>query len=422
MLSAEDNDVLCRVQGDAPMGRLMRRHWIPACLSEEVVKPDGDPVAVRLLGEDLVLFRDTEGKLGALDAYCPHRRAPLVFGRNEQCGLRCLYHGWKFDTEGRVLDMASEPPGSRLAETVRAKAYPVHEAAGFVWVWLGAGAPASFVTPPWAPTEDTNISIVKMRVRCNWAQVLEGAIDSAHSSSLHSTDMPSAAVKRSSATRTAWLRPSTDKSPRLQVDVCDWGFRYAAIRKPSFDAETHDYIRATVFIAPFMALIPPNNQYKLAQAIVPVDDETTMFHFIAWHETDGIGQDTWRAFCAATPGLDLEPDWTPIRSRENRYLQDRQAMRLGDFTGIRGIPAQDIAMWEGMGKIADRTREYMGSSDLAIAHFRRQMVAAAKAAQDGADAIRPPPATVASFEGVVPKGSDWRALTEAHAALHAAAD
>jgi phthalate 4,5-dioxygenase oxygenase subunit len=415
MLAHEDNDLLCRVEGAAPMGGLMRRHWLPACVPEEVATPDGDPIEVRLLGQDLVIFRDSEGKLGALDAHCPHRRARLVLGRNENCGLRCLYHGWKFATDGTLLEAASEPPGSRLPETVRARSFPVHEAAGFVWVWLGEDTPPQFQAPPWAPSPDASIAVVKIKVNCNWAQVLEGAIDSAHSSSLHSTDMPASTVSRASATATAWPRPSNDKAPRMNVDVCRWGFRYAAVRTPNRDAETHDYIRATVFIAPIFALIPPNNRYRLAQAIVPIDDVTTMFHFIAWHpEPDrGIGTDEWRRFCAATPGLDLERDWSPIRNSSNRYLQDRAAMRLGDFTGIKGIPAQDIAMWEGMGAIADRSREYVGNSDLAIVHFRRQMVAAANAFRDGNPTILPPPATIASFEGIVAKGTDWRALTEA---------
>lgn len=422
MLAAEDNDILCRVEGNAPMGALMRRHWLPACLPEEVAKPDGDPLEIRILGQELVIFRDTRGKLGALDAHCPHRGARLVLGRNENCGLRCLFHGWKFATDGTVLEAASEPPGSRLPETVRARSFPVHEAAGFVWVWLGEGEAPAFQPPPWAAGDDGSIAVVKIRVACNWAQVLEGAIDSAHSSSLHSTDMPASTVTRASATATVWPRPSSDKAPRMQVDVQKWGFRYAALRTPNHDAETHDYIRATVFVAPIFALIPPNNRYRLAQAIVPIDDVTTMFHFIAWHpEPDhGIGTDEWRRFCAATPGLDLAGDWSPVRNRANNYQQDRSLMRLGDFTGIRGIPAQDIAMWEGMGKIADRTREYLGTSDLAIVHFRRQMVAAAKSLRDGKPTITSPPATIASFEGVVAKGTDWRALTEA--AGHAPAD
>ena len=135
MLTAEENDLLCRVEGDAPMGQLMRRHWIPACLSEEVVEPDGAPVRTRLLGEDLVVFRDTDGRLGVLDEYCPHRRVSLAFGRNEECGLRCLYHGWKMDVEGNVLEMASEPPESGFVAKVKHKAYPAKEWGGFVWTY-----------------------------------------------------------------------------------------------------------------------------------------------------------------------------------------------------------------------------------------------------------------------------------------------
>ena len=425
MMTPEENDLLCRVEGDAPMGQIMRRHWIPACLSEEVAEPDCAPLRVRLLGDDMVVFRDTAGRLGALDALCPHRRAPLYLGRNEACGLRCLYHGWKFDVAGNVLEMPSEPPASRLIERLTHKAYPVHEAGGFVWVYLGPPAEQpDFLVPPWAPTDTTRISIVKMQVRCNWAQVLEGAIDSAHSSSLHSTDMPSAPVDGAKATGTAWPRPSTDRSPKLEVQRTEWGFRYAAIRRPIFEPERNDYVRITVFIAPFTALIPPNNRYNLAQAIIPVDDTHTMFHFIAWHETDGIDQTAWRAFCAAQPGIDLGEDWLPLRSPDNRYWQDRQAMKLGSFTGIKGIPTQDMAMWEGMGPIADRSKEELGLSDLAVAQFRSQMIRAVRAFAAGEDAIgtgksRVSPASLRSFEGIVAKGTDWRGLGMATAAAAA---
>ena len=153
MLTAEENDLLCRVEGDAPMGQLMRRHWIPACLSEEVAEPDGAPVKVRLLGEDLVVFRDSDGRLGVLDEYCPHRRVSLAYGRNEECGLRCLYHGWKMDVEGNVLEMASEPPQSGFVEKVKTKAYPAREAGGFVWTYMGpANEMPEFEAPAFAPT------------------------------------------------------------------------------------------------------------------------------------------------------------------------------------------------------------------------------------------------------------------------------
>jgi phthalate 4,5-dioxygenase oxygenase subunit len=233
MLSAEENDLLCRVEGDAPMGQIMRRHWLPACLSEEVTDRDGAPVGVRLLGEDLVAFRDTDGRLGIVGAQCPHRRASLVLGRNEDCGLRCLYHGWKVDVAGNILEMPSEPADSRFKQKLKHKAYPVHEAAGLIWVFMGPAAELPAFDPPvFQPTPEAKISIAQIIVDCNWAQVLEGAIDSAHSSTLHSSDMVPAQVGASTATGDTWLRPSTDKAPTLHVQRTPFGFRYAAIRRP----------------------------------------------------------------------------------------------------------------------------------------------------------------------------------------------
>jgi phthalate 4,5-dioxygenase oxygenase subunit len=264
------------------MGQLMRRHWIPALLAEELPEPDSDPVPLRLLGEDLVAFRDSDGRVGIMDRYCPHRRASLVFGRNEDCGLRCLYHGWKMDVDGNVVEMPSEPQGSALAQKVRHKAYPTHEHAGFVFVYMGPreSMPA-FTPPPYAPSAEARCAVVKIVVDANWAQILEGAIDSAHSSTLHSTAMTPARVDRAKATRDVWLRPSTDKAPRLVADRTPFGFRYAAIRRPITNANVNDYVRISVFVSPFTVLIPPNNLYNVANINVPIDDTHTMFHFIA---------------------------------------------------------------------------------------------------------------------------------------------
>jgi phthalate 4,5-dioxygenase len=418
MLTKEQNELLCRVEGAAPMGQLMRRHWLPVCMSEEVAERDGAPVRARLLGEDLVAFRDTEGRLGVLGEHCPHRGASLAFGRNEDCGLRCLYHGWKFDVEGRVLDMSSEPPGAPMREAIRHLAYPVREGGGFVWAWMGPREAMRELEPPaWAPTPQARISIVKMHVACNWAQVLEGSIDSAHSSSLHSSEMPAAPVDGAKASERVWPRPSNDKAPRLQFQPTSYGFKYAAIRRPILNPETHDYVRTTVFIAPFTVLIPPNDRYRLAQMLIPVDDVNTMFYWVAWHPdpAKGIGQDEWRRFCAAEVGVDLDENYRKKRNLGNRYLQDREAMKRGDFTGIRGIPTQDMAMWESMGPIADRTRDHPGTSDIAVVQFRRMMVAAAKRFQEGGPAIgtaepRVPHLELASFEGIVPRQTDWRTL------------
>ncbi len=429
MLTREENELLCRVEGAAPMGQLMRRHWIPALLAEELPGPDSDPVPLRLLGEDLVAFRDTDGRVGIVDRYCPHRRASLVFGRNEDCGLRCLYHGWKVDVDGNVVDMPSEPAGSALKLKVKHTAYPTHEHAGFVFAYMGPrDTMPAFTPPPYAPSAKARCAVVKIAVDCNWAQILEGAIDSAHSSTLHSTDMMPARVDGAKATEDVWLRPSTDKAPRLVLEATDFGFKYAALRRPITNAATNDYVRISVFVSPFTVLIPPNNLYHVANINVPIDDTHTMFHFIAWTDDEAGAVDVaqWRRFCGAEVGGDVDREWKKVRTLANRYLQDRGAMREGNFTGIHGIPHQDIAMWETMGPIADRTRDRLGASDLAIVEFRRIMVAAAERFRDGGTALGAGGdwSHLRSFEGVVPKATEWRALGDARtgAMAPAAAD
>jgi phthalate 4,5-dioxygenase oxygenase subunit len=417
MLTAEENDLLCRVEGDAPMGQLMRRYWIPACMIEEVAAPDGPPARVRMLGEDLVAFRDTTGRVGVLGEHCPHRRASLLLGRNEECGLRCLYHGWKMDVDGNVLEIASEPPESPLPQKVKHIAYPTREAGGFVWVYMGPPADMpEFEVPAFAPTADTRVAIVKVQVDCNWAQILEGAIDSAHSSSLHSTDIPPGSSDQTMAVGGVWARPTNDKSPRIQVQRTNYGMRYAAIRRPIANAATNDYVRITTFVAPITVLIPPNNVYSLANINVPMDDTHTMFYFIAWSNWGpGVETEAFREFCGARIGIDLDDRYRRRRTRDNNFLQDREAMKRGDHTGIVGIPNQDMAMWETMGPIADRTHERLGTSDSAIVHFRRIMLDAVKRSASGEPAIGTtdphiPHAELRSFEGIVPKATNWRTL------------
>ena len=418
MLTREENDLLCRVEGDAPMGRLMRRHWVPAVLAEEVSTPGGNPVRVRLFGEDLVAFRDTTGAVGVIGEACPHRKASLALGRNEAGGLRCLYHGWLVDRNGDCLDMPSEPPDSGFCARVKHKAYPVREGAGFVWVYMGepAGMPV-FEPPPWAPTAEARVSTTRMQIPCNWAQVTEGQIDSAHSSSLHASDMRPARVETAEAVATHWLRPSTDKSPRLQVQLTSYGMRYAAIRRPIKNAATHDYVRITTFVAPFTSLIPPNSSYNVATVIVPRDDTSCWFHFIAWTPgaEGGIAQEAWRKFCVMEPGVDVDAEWRPARGLANRFLQDRARMGPDNVTGIAGIPNQDLAMWLTMGPIADRSSERLGASDIAVIQFRRLMIDAARRNAATGEALgisgaRVPPAKLRSWQGIVPKAIEWRAL------------
>ncbi len=414
MLTPQENDLLCRVEGDAPMGALMRQHWQPVCLTEEVPDSDGTPVKARVMGEDLVVFRDTQGRLGVMDEYCPHRRVSLIFGRNEECGLRCLYHGWKIDVLGNVVDMPSEPSQSGLANKVKHKAYPTHEWGGFVWAFMGPSESLKDFAPPlWAPTNETRVSISKIIIPCNWAQIVEGQIDSAHSSSLHSSDMVPARVEGAQATSDQWLRPSTDKSPRMQVEEASYGFRYAALRRPIKDAVNNDYIRTTVFVAPSTALIPPNNLYNVANINVPIDDHHTAFHFIAWgpKETTPSTQN-WREFLSTQIGPDLDDKYNPKRTLANQFLQDRTAMKAGNYSGIKGIPNQDMAMWTSMGSMVDRSKDRLGASDLAIVAFRRCMIDALKSFQQGGPVIGAgdlcAPKDVCAFQAILNKSIDWR--------------
>jgi phthalate 4,5-dioxygenase oxygenase subunit len=332
--------------------------------------------------------------------------------------LRCLYHGWKFDVDGNVVDMPSEPKQSGFSEKIKHLSYPAREGGGFVWTYMGpADAMPEFEAPPWAPTADTQFAIAKIELPCNWAQILEGQIDSAHSSSLHSSDMRPAKGD-ATAKDDHWVRPSTDKNPRIQVQLTNYGMRYAAIRRPITNANTHDYVRITTYVAPFTALIPPNSSYNVASVIVPRNDTSSYFHFIAWREGDQVGIDTekWRKFCVLVVGEDVDAHFRPIkRHAENDYLQDRASMKEDNFTGIPGIPNQDIAMWESMGALADRTQERLGASDIAIVQFRRLMLDAVNNFQATENVIglvdpRLPQAKLRSYQGVVEKSVPWRTL------------
>ncbi len=420
MLTHEENELLTRVEGDAPMGQMMRRHWTPACLTKELPEPGCAPRRVRLYGENLVAFRGLDGNAGIVGEHCPHRLASLAYARVEQSSLQCLYHGWKIDAQGRVIDMPSEPEGRR-AERIRHKAYPVHEAGGVVWVYMGPqDAVPEFPLPPWMDKPENRIVVSKIHEAANWAQALEGTLDSAHSSILHSSEIRSDAsvqgsTDRSDGERLALARPSVDLAPRIQVQPTSYGFRSAAFRKPIKDADTTDYVRITIFIAPYTALPPPSDTWRPAQAFVPMDDHNTMLYFFAWSDTKRLDQDTWEKESSAKIGVDIDREHRKLRNRSNDYMQDREAMKRGDFTGIPGIPFQDFAMQETMGAIVDRTRENLGASDFAIVRFRQMMVQAVRDFQAGLPAIgtaepRVPLNRLRSFQALLPKGTDWREL------------
>ena len=411
MLSKAENELLCTVEGDAPMGQMFRRYWLPVVLSEEVAECDGPPVAVRVLGENLVAFRDTKGRIGLLQEGCPHRLASFIIGRNEECGIRCVYHGWKFDVDGNCVDMPTEPDDRGYKDRMKARAYPTHESAGMVFAYLG---PAEHQPPfpdyPWTTCPRSHVAVAKSGYRANYLQSVEGAIDSAHSWYLHSG---------SSRDWEKRIAVSADQSPRLEAEDTPYGFRYAAVRVPNENADTMKYARVTIFNVPSTSSIPPPldpAQPAHTSIFVPIDDTHTMLYDI-YHSQNGLPVDELelRRRLKVEPGVDLDEDWYFKGNRKNRWSQDRSKL-TDSYTGIAGFQNQDTAAVESMGAISDRTQEHLGQSDVAIIRMRKRLGEALKAFTAGGTPFGLGPdtdyATIRSAQGVIPKDAPWQRLLE----------
>jgi len=409
MLSREDNDLLTRVYPGSAMGNLFRRYWIPALLSEEIPEPDGPPVRVRLLGEDLVAFRDTSGKIGLLDEHCSHRGTSLFYGRNEDCGLRCIYHGWKYDVEGNVLETPAEPEGSQLKNKVHHTAYPCVEAGGMVFAYMGPrGDIPVFPTYAWLTVPQNQIYIAKSLLECNYLQGLDGDCDSSHLNFLHRMFKPDA--------RRQFLTYE-DQSPEFEIDETDFGFTVAAIRKMGAN---RNYVRISQFVMPFIGCVPVGREadgrldgFKAVYQ-VPADDISTWRYdfFFKWSQPWSKDDSSKRNFVGA--------DYKKIRNIRNNYLQEREAQRTVNFTGIEEFLNQDACATESMGPIVDRTKEHLGVSDSYIIQVRRLLFKAVKDLQAG----QKPPGLVydpsrADFSHIrcdvahLPSSVSWRTLFEA---------
>jgi len=417
MLSEVENQLLIRVVGDAPMGAMMRRYWVPVCLDSEVAEPDGTPLRSQVFGERLVVFRDTAGRVGVIAERCPHRLASLALGRNEEGGLRCIYHGWKFDVAGSCVEMPTEPADSTYKDRLRTASYPVHEAGGMVWAYLGPETePPPFPEYDWMRLPRDRYALIKVGERTNYLQAIEGAIDSSHSWSLHQGILWD------------WKKRyeiSTDMSPRLEAQDTPYGFRYAAIRKPVANPESEQYVRVTNFIVPFTALIPrplEAHQNAHVQIFVPLDDTHTMFYGVFFSQ-DGarVDEAEKRRTHHVVPGADLDRNWFRLATEENWFKQDREAMKNGSFTGILGFSNQDMACQETMGPIADRASEHLGTSDVAIIRMRRRMLEAVRGFQaDGTIVGRNPDIRydrVRSEQKIIPIDQPWESVA-AYAGEH----
>lgn len=413
MLSREDNELLCRVGPGTPMGNVMRQYWVPAALSSELPEPEGSPLRVRLLGESLIAYRTAAGAVGLMQSNCPHRGASLFYGRNEGEGLRCVYHGWKFDLGGRCVDLPSEPADSSFKDKVKAVAYPCVERAGLIWTYMGPRT-----TPPPMPnlepamSDDCKLQIYQRE--CNWVQALEGDIDTGHTVFLHLGGVDPEEVAPGT-----WAQYALSKrAPRYEVTETEFGVMYGAARPAEADSE---YWRIANFLFPFYAMVPTGvlGLEVRVRAWVPMDDEHTLALTI------GVNQPPPpRAAGRQTVGppetLPNTTDWYGrfrcVADEKNDYLIDRKSQKTNSYTGIGAIFLQDQAVTESMGPIYDRTSEHLGTSDAMVIRTRKRLVDAARALRDKGQVppgVDDPDVYQTRSGGVVlPKGADWIEATK----------
>ena len=393
MLSVTDNELLTRTNNDTLMGRYFRHFWQPVALSTEVAEPDGPPVRVDILGENLVAFRDSDNRIGLLESACPHRGANLFFGRNEECGLRCVYHGWKFDVEGNPIELPNVPAGAGLHQTVRAKAYPTAEYGGFLWAWMG---PTDAAIPPlpameFGRVEPAHRYVTKQLMECNWAQVMEGDLDTAHFSFLHmpaprvpTNDNPNAPADER---RLKWIR--NDPIPRFTVKDHEVGFVIGGERRAE---DGQRYWRMTQYMLPSHGTGPsamPGETY-FGFTVVPIHDEACWMFTYAWNPEREIGPEE-RKKLAAGHGIiaKLDDAYRPVRNRDNDFGIDREVQKTRTYTGVEGLAEQDAMIQQSQGFIADRTRENLTSTDAAIVRFRRRVLDGAQALGAGEPPVAP---------------------------------
>ena len=380
----KDSDDLVHVGPGTTMGKLMRQYWLPAAMSSEL-KADGEPMRLLLLGGKLVAFRDSSGRIGVMDQKCPHRCASLFLGRNEEDGLRCVYHGWKFDVEGNCVDMPSVPPARDFKHLVHAKAYKAVERNGLIWVYMGdrkTAPPLPQIEATLLPESEVTISLVQRE--CNWLQALEGDIDTCHFGFLHAGGIGPEMVAEDSL----FKYTVTNRAPDYEVTDTEAGTMYTAFRDGN-PGET--YWRFANFMLPFWTQTPQGKftEHLHNRAWVPMDDNHTMFVSLMWkRHPPGVGPDKHgntmpgftRAFEYQPNTTDWYGRWRLTRNEGNDWLIDREAQATGgNYTGIDGIHAQDQAVTESMGPVTDHLSEHLGPSDMMIMRTRRRLLAVARA-------------------------------------------
>ena len=404
MVSKEDNELMTRVTGDAPMGRMLRQHWwIPAARSENLVA-DGKPLRVRLFGENYVAFRATDGKVGFFDEACPHRGASMALARNEDNALRCIYHGWKFSVDGVTVAVPTQPHNeAEYCKHVPLRHFPVRESAGMVWVLLGQGETApEFPKLPFIDLPPENMVVFRQKVNANWLQGVETTMDSAHLGVLHQS----------------WLvgfgdieYSSANMAPVYHVAQKPYGFRYAAVRALKDD---RNYVRTNAFVMPWYGIVSPNQtdvRGGSAFFSIPIDDENIWYWQITYRSDEPLVRNK-------THHYDNADSWPPLPPGppEDNWGQDREAMKNGHFTGFtQMLGTEDFAVIMSMGPISDRTKEYLGAGDGAVLSVRRCLMRSLREHMDGktpdmADHPRIDYTQAVPKSMVVEGSQDWRAM------------
>ena len=381
MLKKEHSDLLTQTGPGTPMGQMFRRYWIPALLAEELPENDCPPVRVKLLSERLLAFRDSQGRYGLIDEFCAHRGVSLWFGRNEDCGLRCSYHGWKYDVTGQCIDVPSEPQGSEFAKRIKLKNYPLIELGGILWTYMGPPETQP-PQPEWefATVPRTNTISTKRLQECNWLQALEGGIDSSHVSFLHRSDLNTDPLFRNARGNQYNL---SDLRPVFEVVESPGGLYIGARR----NADNGNYYwRITQWVIPNFTMIPPRGDHSLhGHFWVPIDDDNCWTWSYEYHPIRPLTEEEVTAVREGK-GVHVKVDpktYHPLANKDNDYLIDRAAQKAGKtFSGVYGFGMQDASLQESMGPIVDRTKENLVSTDNGIIMARYRLLIAMKALAD----------------------------------------
>lgn len=380
MLNPADNALLTRIGPGTAMGAMLREYWVPACRSAKL-EADGAPERVRLFGENFVAFRATDGRVGFLQEACPHRCASLRLARNEENGLRCIFHGWKFSVDGECVDAPTEPRSQRerFAKSVPVRSHPTHEAGGLVWVYMGEQAePPPFPDYEFTHLPDDHVFPLRGLIRTNWLQGLEALLDSAHVTFLHATNLDSAMGRELFQDESDLMLG--DGAPVFDFDEQPYGFREGAIRT---DLGEQSYARVREVSLPFFSFIPSSpTGARIVCCSIPIDDENTAQWYIAYNADAPV----------TGSNLTLMGNWSgdqdhfnsDMGDASNLWHQDREAMKNGHWSGIvnRGNPYEDFAVQESMGAIVDRSKEYLGTCDRVIYRARRLLLDAVRRHQE----------------------------------------